>query len=111
LRLPISEIVARLRQRLGAKLVAYVASLGETHTVGLWAHAGAVPTSEVEARLRATYRLASLLMEKDTAAVVQAWFQGANEHLADRAPARVLRDGDIATSEQALIEAVHAHSS
>lgn len=49
------EPIKRLRDLLGAKLVAY--------------------------------RIAALLREKDSAAVVQAWFQGMNPHLDDVVPA------------------------
>jgi hypothetical protein len=36
-----------------------------------------------------------MLAERDTAEVVQAWFQGLNPQLDDRSPARLLREGDL----------------
>lgn len=105
LRLHPDELVTRLRVMLGAKLVAYLASLSETRTVRAWADGSGAPPSVVEARLRVAYRLALLLSEKDAPEVVQAWFQGVNEHLGDRVPARLLRDGDLADFEQALVAA------
>jgi len=36
-----------------------------------------------------------LLAERDTPAVVQAWFQGLNPALEDRSPARLLREGAV----------------
>ena len=47
------------------------------------------------ARLRVAYQAAILIAERDDPAVVQAWFQGLNPALADRSPARLLRDGDL----------------
>lgn len=46
-------------------------------------------------RLRLAYQAAKLIAERDDPGVVQAWFQGLNPALADRSPARVLRDGDL----------------
>jgi len=47
-------------------------------------------------RLRLAYQAAKLVAERDDPAVVQAWFQGLSPALADRSPARLLRDGDLA---------------
>ena len=58
--------------------------------------------------LSATYRIAALLREKDSAAVVQAWFQGMNPRLDDVAPARLLREGDLAESGAAVLAAARA---
>lgn len=41
------------------------------------------------------YRVAALLRQKDSADVVQAWFQGMHPRLNDVAPARLLREGDL----------------
>ena len=95
LRLPADVLVSRLREALGAKLVAYLASLQETRPVGEWANGEGEPSPEVEARLRVAYRVAWLMLEKNSPAVVQVWFQGANELLGHRAPAGLLRDGDL----------------
>ncbi len=48
-----------------------------------------------EYRLRLAYQVAALIAEKDSPAVVQAWFQGLNPQLEDRSPARMLREGDL----------------
>jgi len=48
-----------------------------------------------EYRLRLAYQVAALIAEKDSPAVVQAWFQGLNPQLEDRSPARLLREGDL----------------
>ncbi len=36
-----------------------------------------------------------LAAEKDSPAVVKAWFQGLNPQLEDRSPDRLLREGDL----------------
>jgi hypothetical protein len=96
-RLATPELVERLRDLLGAKLVAYLGSVQETRAVRQWADTGAArtPSTDVVNRLRMAYRIAALLHERDSAAVVQAWFQGMNPRLDDVAPARLLREGDL----------------
>jgi hypothetical protein len=96
-RLTTPELVERLRDLLGAKLVAYLGSVVETRAVRQWADAddGRTPSTDVVNRLRMAYRIAALLREKDSAAVVQTWFQGMNPRLDDVAPARLLREGDL----------------
>ncbi|HEX9683295.1 MAG TPA: hypothetical protein VGA13_09445 [Acidimicrobiales bacterium] len=85
-----------LRDLLTPRLVAYIAGVTETRAVHQWAEGiRDVKSSEVEDRLRLTLQIAMLLAEHDAPRVVQAWFQGLNPHLDDRAPARVLRDGDL----------------
>lgn len=105
LRLPTDELVSQLREALGAKLVAYVASIQETRTVGEWADGEREPQPEVEVRLRVAYHVASLLLEKNSPVVVQVWFQGANELVGGRAPARLLRDGDLDEMGPAVVAA------
>jgi hypothetical protein len=36
-----------------------------------------------------------MLTQRDSAQVAQTWFQGLNPHLADRSPARVLRENRV----------------
>lgn len=97
LRLAAPELVERLRELLGAKLVAYLGSVQETRAVRQWADADdqRIPSTDVLNRLRMAYRIAALLRSKDAAPVVQAWFQGMNPRLDDVAPARLLREGDL----------------
>lgn len=102
-RLPTDELISRLRDALGTKLVAYVASLHETRTIGEWAKGKETPSREVEARLRLAYRTASILAMKDDPQIIQGWFQGANEHLGERAPASLLRDGELGDFESKLV--------
>lgn len=95
-RLEPSVLVKELRDLLGAKLVAYLGGVKETRAVRQWAEGTReVSGSEEMRRLRVAYQAAKLLAERDAPAVVQAWFQGLNPTLADRAPARLLREGDL----------------
>ena len=103
-----AEVSTRLVDLLGAKLVAYVGSTSETRTVQQWSSGEREPTDDVNLRLRAAHRAASLLREKEAATVVQAWFQGMNRRLDDVAPARLLREGDIAEAGPAVLAAARA---
>ncbi|MGO1543610.1 MAG: hypothetical protein ACTHXA_04625 [Gulosibacter sp.] len=86
-------IVSHLRDILGAKLVAYLGSVRETRAVRQWVAGERRPSDAVTQRLRLAYHVAGLLTEAgNSPAIVQAWFQGANPQLEDRAPGRVLRD-------------------
>jgi len=90
-----AELVAALRELLGAKLVAYVGSVGETRAVRQWAEGQRQPSAPVERRLRLAFHVAGLLSERDDARVIQSWFQGMNPQLGDDSPARMLRDEDL----------------
>lgn len=90
-----AELVAGLRELLGAKLVAYVGSVGETRAVRQWAEGQRHPSAPVERRLRLAFQVAGLLAERDDARVIQSWFQGMNPQLGDDSPARMLRDEDL----------------
>lgn len=90
-----AELVGALRELLGAKLVAYVGSVGETRAVRQWAEGQRQPAAPVERRLRLAFQVAGLLAERDDARVIQSWFQGMNPQLDDDSPARMLRDEDL----------------
>ena len=91
------ELVAALRDLLGAKLVAYLGRVSETRAVRQWAEGTrTIANPEDVERLRIAYRAARLITERDTPAVAQTWFQGLNPVLDDRAPALLLRDGELA---------------
>jgi hypothetical protein len=107
-RLPVAELVAGLRELLGAKLVAYIGSVKETRAVRQWADGDRVPSNEVLQRLRMAYRVAALLRQKDSAAVVQTWFQGMNPRLEDVAPARLFREGDLDQVGPVILAAARA---
>ncbi|AMY54937.1 hypothetical protein HQO44_20875 [Rhodococcus fascians] len=95
IRLPAPDLVAALRDILGAKLVAYIGGVKETRAVRHWADGSRAISNDADLqRLRISYQAAKLLTTRDTPAVAQAWFQGLNPRLADRSPARLLRESD-----------------
>jgi len=55
--------------------------------------------------------VAALLAERDSRAVVQAWFQGMNPQLDDVPPARLLREGQVEDGAQAVLAAARAFAS
>lgn len=108
MRLPDAELVAALRDILGAKLVAYIGSVKETRAVSQWAHGERKPSADVMTRLRYAYHVAALLAERDACAVVQTWFEGMNTQLDDVPPARLLREGQIPHAGQSVLAAARA---
>jgi hypothetical protein len=107
-RLPMDAVVAKLRDVLGARLVAYVAGVTETRAVREWVEGIRTPRSPVPERLRLALQVVEMLQGRDSAAVVQAWFQGLNPRLEDRSPARLLRDGDVEDVGAQILAAARA---
>lgn len=109
MRLSMDAIVSELRQRLGVRLVAFIAGAGETRAVHQWA-AGTreIRDPDVADRLRLVYHVVHLLVSRDSDAVAQAWLQGLNPKLDDRSPARLLRDGDLAEVGPQVLAAARA---
>lgn len=87
--------MTELRRLLGAQLVAYLGEAGETRIVDQWGGGTVSPRDGIQQRLRLALQLAVSISRADSSAIAQAWFQGANPHTEDRAPARLLRDGDL----------------
>lgn len=108
IRLPDDVLVRDLRDLLGAKLVAYIGSMKETRAVRQWADGERRPSAEVMQRLRTAYHVAALLAERDSRAVVQAWFQGTNPQLDDVPPARLLREGQLDDAGPLVLAATRA---
>lgn len=107
-KLPIAEVVQRLRELLGATLVAYLGEVKETRAVAQWAAGTREPSAVVQNRLRLAYHVATLLLENDDPRVVQAWFQGMHPQLGDVAPARVLREQDADDAGPAVLAAARS---
>jgi hypothetical protein len=89
------EVVTALRDFLGARLVAYIAGVTESRAVHEWAEGRRVPGEETQVRLRFAMRIVLPIVEADSPAIAQAWFQGLNPQLEDRSPARLLREGAL----------------
>ena len=102
------EVVERLRDILGPRLVAYLGSVRETRAVHQWADGSREPSEAVQQRLRVALQVAAMLSEHESPRIAQAWMQGLNPQLEDRSPARLLRDGDVDEVGPAVIGAARA---
>ena len=105
IRLPFPALVAELREILGAKLVAYIGSVRETRAVREWSEGTRTPKGDTSERLRLAFQVAKCIADSDGADTAQAWFQGLNPLLSDVSPARLLREGDLHTDGQRVIDA------
>lgn len=92
IRLTTPQIVGGLRERLGAKLVAYIANVTETRAVRAWVEGERTPAPNTARRLRLAHQVASLIDLSEGDGVAATWFQGMNPQLGDRSPARVLHE-------------------
>jgi hypothetical protein len=96
MRAPFAAVAKELIDILGAKLVAYIAGVGETRAVQQYADDSRSPRHPaIEPRLRLALRIAKLIRDHDSKEIAQAWFTGLNPQLNDRSPARLLREGEI----------------
>ncbi|MFV1990440.1 MAG: hypothetical protein ACC652_06845 [Acidimicrobiales bacterium] len=106
---PFDKVVQGLLELLGPRLVAYLGEVRETRAVHEWASGQRSPKDpEIETRLRVADQAARLLNGRDTAGVVQAWFQGLNPKLNDRSPARLLVEEPLAVSGAMVLSAARA---
>jgi hypothetical protein len=62
----------------------------------------------VQQRLRLALQVALMIADADGPEVARAWFQGLNPQLDDRAPARLLRDGDLDEVGREVVAAARA---
>ncbi|GAC81535.1 hypothetical protein SAMN04488550_0143 [Gordonia malaquae] len=86
-------LVEELRALLGARLVAYLAGVSSTSTVSSYIDDAATISDYARDRLQAAYTVAALQHKLGaTPGLIQAWFQGRDPLLNDRAPARVIVD-------------------
>jgi len=89
--LELPELVARLRDIIGVRLVAYVANVKNTRPVADWASGRRKPGADDEQRLRLTFQAALLLRDTYSTGTIQSWLMGSNPALDDEAPARFIR--------------------
>ncbi|WP_104134547.1 MULTISPECIES: hypothetical protein [unclassified Cryobacterium] len=87
------ELVVKLRDILGVRLVAYIGNVKSTRPVTDWASGVRGPGATDADRLRLAFQIALLLRERNEAVTVQSWFKGMNPTLNDVSPARMLREG------------------
>jgi hypothetical protein len=102
------QVAASLRELLGAKLTAYLGSVGESRAVNQWAAGEREPSEAVQLRLRLALQVGLMIADADGAGVARAWFQGMNPQLDDRSPARLLREGDLEEVGPEVLRAARA---
>ena len=105
--LELPALVERLTKMIGKKLTAYIGSVTDTRAVDRWI-SGTAPYKEAEDRLRLAYHVTRMLTEYCGTRVVQAWFTGLNPELGDRAPARMLREGDLQEDGPKVLDAARS---
>jgi len=105
---PFSDIVRELAEILGKKLTAYIAGVKDTRVIERWTNDGVEPYKDADRRIRLAYQMAKTLNEHDSGRVVQAWFMGLNPELQDRAPVRLLREGNLEKVGPELLNAMRA---
>ncbi len=103
--LPLPELVERLRDLVGVKLVAYVGNVKNTRPVGDWAAGRRSPGADDEARLRLAFQAARLLRERYGSPTIQSWLLGANPALGYEAPARYIRQNSPADAAPEIMAA------
>lgn len=90
--LELPELVERLRDLVGVRLVAYVANVKNTRPVADWVAGKHAPGREDEERLRLTFQAARLMRERYSTTTIQSWLMGSNPALDFEAPARFIRE-------------------
>jgi hypothetical protein len=89
-RLPIDQVAEMLQQILGQRLTAYAVGVREPKAIGRWARSQNAPRDDTARRLRELYRVARILLARETSETVRAWLIGANPLLGDEAPIQML---------------------
>jgi hypothetical protein len=87
----IADLVRTLEEILGRSLIAYMTDV-DRRTVGRWVKEETSPRADAEERLRVAYQVVQLLLTRDGAHTVRAWFIGLNPQLNDMSPADALRE-------------------
>ena len=91
-RLEVAPLVRSLQDVLGQRLVAVIAGVNDAKAVGKWARGERSPHPDAERRLRDAFQISQLLLQKESAETVRAWFLGMNPDLDDQAPALALAE-------------------
>jgi len=89
------DITGTLMEILGPRLTGHLAGVS-AKTVGRYANGTTAPGAAVEARLRAAFQAAQVILGGgDSEHTVRAWFIGLNPQLDDRSAARLVREGEL----------------
>jgi hypothetical protein len=85
------EIVERLQQLLGRRLVAQIGGASDESALDYW-RSGIGPGGDPEQRLRVAYQIAEFLSSSVRPSAIQAWFTECNPLLGEE-PVGLLREG------------------
>ena len=106
------EIVERLQQLLGRRLVAQIGGATDETALDYW-RSGIGPGGDPEYRLRVAYQIAEFLSASMRPSAIQAWFTECNPNLGEESPVGVLQEGVPESRTHAMIAAArdfaHAH--
>jgi len=103
-----AEIYGELRGILGAKLLAYIAGVSATSILQDWIDGKSEPTPTQAKRLETAQKVASGVHRSHGSKLTQLWFQGTEELLGDRAPARFILETDGA--DERIFDVAHDFS-
>lgn len=92
-----AALVDQLVTLLGSELVAYIASQRDTTAVHWWREGTTEPAFDVTERLAAAFHAAFILRGSLTDGAIHSWMQRRNPRTEHVAPARLLRDGPLAS--------------
>ncbi|WP_251453558.1 hypothetical protein [Microbacterium sp. Marseille-Q6648] len=106
--LALPELVSRLRDIVGVRIVAYIGNVKNTRPVADWAEGRRRPGVEDEERLRLAFQAALLMRDRYEPTTIQSWLMGSNPALEHEAPARYIRQNravDVAKEVMAAASA------
>lgn len=87
----IREIASYLQERVGQRVAAALAGLGDARQIGRYTRVdGPDPSATTERRLREGYKVVRTLIDAYDEKTARAWLFGTNSRLDDRAPVEVL---------------------
>jgi hypothetical protein len=98
------EIVERLQQLLGRRLVAQIGGAADESALDYW-RSGIGPGGDSELRLRVAYQIAEFLSASVRPSAIQAWFTACNPILGEESPVGLLQDGAPETRTVEMIAA------
>lgn len=102
---PITEVVRRLCDLLGATDVAAIAGVGETRAVAQWMNGREPQHAHV---LRFALQIAMMIAHPADGEVARAWFHGSNPYLDDEQPIAMLRSRQLSEVQLPLLSAARA---
>ena len=102
------DLVGRLRDLVGARLVAYMGNVKNTRPVNEWVTGQRSPGADDVQRLRLAFQAARLLRERYDATTIQSWMMGSNPALGDEAPARYIRHNPPVEAAREIMAAANS---